>query len=103
MDPAKVEAVLSWERPKNVSKVHNFLSLIDYYRRFMQGFSSVVAPLSWLKRKGVSFLWSEECETNFLELRFWLTLAPMLTLSSGIEGFMVYTDAFSIGLRAILM
>ena len=31
VDLAKVKAVLSWERPKNVSEVHNFLSLVSYY------------------------------------------------------------------------
>ena len=44
VDPAKVKAVLSWERPKNVSEVHSFLGLAGYYQRFVQGFSFVLAP-----------------------------------------------------------
>ena len=46
VDLAKVKAVLSWERPKNVSEVHSFLGLAGYYQRFVQGFSFVTASLS---------------------------------------------------------
>ena len=65
VDPMKVEVVLSWERPKNVLEVRSFLGLIGYYQRFVQGFSSIAVPLSRLMRKGVPFLWSEECEASF--------------------------------------
>ena len=48
-------------------------------------------------------MWGEECEVSFLELRPQLTLAPVLTLSSGSEGFTVYMDASGVGLGAVLM
>ena len=39
MDPEKVKAVTSWERLKSVFKIHNFLGLVGYYRRFIEDFS----------------------------------------------------------------
>ena len=39
VDPKKVEAVMSWERPKLVFKIHSFLGLVGYYRRFIEDFS----------------------------------------------------------------
>ncbi|XP_059637113.1 uncharacterized protein LOC132279195 [Cornus florida] len=39
VDPSKVEAVLTWERPKNVFEIRNFLGLAGYYRRFVKAFS----------------------------------------------------------------
>ena len=39
MDLEKVEAVMSWERLKLVFKIHSFLELARYYRRFIEDFS----------------------------------------------------------------
>ena len=39
VDPEKVEAVLSWERPKSVFEICNFLGLEVYYKRFIKDFS----------------------------------------------------------------
>ena len=37
VDPEKVEAVMSWERPKSVFEIRSFLGLAGYYRRFENG------------------------------------------------------------------
>jgi len=41
VDPAKVEAILSWQPPRNVSEIRSFLGLVGYYCRFIEGFSSI--------------------------------------------------------------
>jgi len=38
IDSRNVEAILKWENPKNIIKIHSFLGLIKYYRRFIEGF-----------------------------------------------------------------
>ena len=67
MDPSKVEAILSWERPKNVYEVRSFLGLAGYYRRFVEGFARLEAPMTQLTRKDVNFTWSDKCELAFEE------------------------------------
>ena len=57
VDPAKVEVVSSWNRPTNVTKIRSFLGLAGYYRRFIQDFSKVAAPLTRLTKKEVPFVW----------------------------------------------
>ena len=37
VDPEKVEAVMSWERPKSVFEIRSFLGLDGYYGRFENG------------------------------------------------------------------
>ena len=44
VDPKKVEVVLKWERPTNEIEIGSFLGLAGYYRRFMEGFSTVAPP-----------------------------------------------------------
>jgi hypothetical protein len=44
MDPQKVEAVMSWERPINVTEIRSFLDLAGYYRRFALELSRIAAP-----------------------------------------------------------
>lgn len=40
MDPKKIEAIMKWERPTNVTEIHSFLGLDEYYRRiFNNSFS----------------------------------------------------------------
>ena len=56
VDPAKVEAVSSWVRPKTVFEIRSFLGLAGYYRRFIQDFSKIAEPLTRLTRKEVSFV-----------------------------------------------
>ena len=55
VDSEKVEAVMSWERPKSVFEIRNFLGLTGYYRRFIKDFSYLAAPMTRLTRKEVMY------------------------------------------------
>jgi hypothetical protein len=103
VDPSKIEAVVSWDRPTNVSEVRSFLGLAGYYRRFVEGFSRIAAPLTHLTRKNAKFEWKEECEKSFQELKQRLVTAPVLTIPSSSGDFVIYSDAFHKGLGCVLM
>ena len=55
MDLEKVEAVISWERPKSVFEIRSFLGLAGYYRRFIEDFSRLVALMTRLTQNEVKF------------------------------------------------
>ena len=46
--PEKVEAVMSWERPKSVFEIRSFLGLVGYYWRFIEDFSRLASPMTRL-------------------------------------------------------
>nr|GFD38801.1 putative reverse transcriptase domain-containing protein [Tanacetum cinerariifolium] len=53
--------------------------------------------------KGEKFVWNEEREKSFEELKQRLVSAPLLTLQSGSGGFQIYSDASKKGLGCVLM
>ena len=65
VDPEKVEAIMSWERTKSVFEIRSFLGLAGYYRRLIEDFSWLVAPMTKLTRKEVKFEWNDSCEREF--------------------------------------
>jgi hypothetical protein len=103
VDPQKVEVVLRWERPTTVTEIRSFLGLVGYYRRFIEGFSTIATPLTRLTKKNIRWEWSKECDESFQELKRRLTIALVLILPSGTEGFVVYSDASRKGLGCVLM
>src|SRR5262249_52882837 len=103
VDPRKIEAVISWQRPTTVTEIQRFLGLACYYRRFVQDFSRLAAPLTRLTWKNVRFQWTEDCEQSFQRLKECLASAPVLALPSDTGGYIVYCDASRVGLGCVLM
>ena len=103
VDPQKVKAILNWKPPTSVTEIRSFIVLAGYYRKFVEGFSKIVKPLTRLTRKEEPFLWSEAYQQSFDELKGRLNLAPVLTLPSGQDGFAMYCDASRQGLGCVLM
>uniref|UniRef100_A0A1S3YNX3 RNA-directed DNA polymerase homolog n=1 Tax=Nicotiana tabacum TaxID=4097 RepID=A0A1S3YNX3_TOBAC len=97
VDPQKTAVVKDWPRPTTPTEIRSFLGLAGYYRRFVEGFSTLASPLTRLTQKAVKFQWSNVYEKGFQELKSRLTSAPILTLPEGTEGFVanVVADAIS--------
>ena len=65
VDPEKVEVVMSWERLKSAFEIRSFLGFVGYYRRFIEDFSWLAAPMTRLTWKEVKFKWNDLCEKAF--------------------------------------
>ncbi|KAL4313586.1 hypothetical protein GQ457_01G039130 [Hibiscus cannabinus] len=103
VDPKKIEAIMGWKQPKNVSEVRSFLGLAGYYRRFVEGFSIIAAPLTKLLRKDVPFSWTEAQQSSFDKLKSVLTEAPVLIQPESGKAYTVFSDASRTGLGCVLM
>ncbi|KAM0011412.1 putative nucleotidyltransferase, Ribonuclease H [Helianthus debilis subsp. tardiflorus] len=101
--PAKVEAVMNWQEPKTPVEIRSFLGLAGYYRRFIENFSRIAAPLTSLTKKKVKFIWGPKQQESFDILKQKLSNAPVLTLPEGTEEFVVYYDASHTGMGCVLM
>ena len=78
VDPKKVEDVMSWERLKSVFEIRSFLGLAGNYKRFIEDFSRLAAPMTRLTQKGIKFEWNDLCERAFHELKSRFTSALIL-------------------------
>lgn len=66
--PAKIEAIQNWPVPRSTRALRGFLGLSEFYRRFIKGYTSLVAPLTTLLTKD-SFHWNADAEQTFLNLK----------------------------------
>ncbi len=93
MDPKKVEVFTKWGAPENLHYVRDFLGFGNFYRRFIKGYSNIVAPMVALTRKDHKFFWSHKCKRAFQFLKDSFTSAPVLSHFDPDKEIVVGTDA----------
>ena len=103
MDSKKVEVIIEWKPPRNVTEVRNFLGFLGYYRRFAKGFSMTAAAMTRFLQKNVKFKWSEKCQANFEKLKAFLAEAPVLTQPTYGKEYVNFRNASLNGLGCVLM
>jgi hypothetical protein len=93
MDTAKVSTIQEWLTPMNVKDVQSILGFANFYRRFIRGYSAIVAPLTHLTRKDTAFIWDTACTDSFATLKHAFTTAPILRHFNYDREAIVETDA----------
>lgn len=104
-DPAKVESVKHYPVPSTVKQIRAFLGLASFYRRFIASFAAIAEPLTRLLRKNQPFIWGDEQQEAFDELKDRLTAKPVLRLPRFNDKnlkWILYTDWSTIAIGAIL-
>ena len=99
----KIEAIVSWKPPRNVTDVRGFLGLAGYYQRFVKGFFAITSILTKLLHKWVKFEWDDKFHSSFDQLKKIPVEAPMLTQPTPGREYAMYSDASRIGLGCVLM
>jgi len=101
-DPKKIKSIEEWPRPENLKDVQRFIGLCNYYRRFVKDFAKIAKPLHNLTRKNIKFLWTNECENAFKELKKRLITSPILLHPDITKPFIVECDASNYAIGAVL-
>jgi len=102
MDMKKVQTIQDWPIPRHVKDVQAFLGFVNFYRRFIKGYSELTSPLTRLTRKNEPWLWLPSCQTSFKTLKLAFTSAPILVHWNPNSPMIVETDALDHALAAIL-
>jgi transposase InsO family protein len=101
-DPSKVSVVKNWPVPKVLRDVRSYLGLCSYYRRFIEGFSTLARPLHRLTEAGVIFEWSIECQKSFDALKNALSSDNVMAYPRHHGLFILDTDASDFGIGGVL-
>ena len=78
MDPECIRIVAEWPIPESVLDIQVFLGFSNFYRRFIEGYSCVVLPITLLLCKGQPFVWSAQAQASFDKLKSLFTSTPIL-------------------------
>nr|GEV97281.1 putative reverse transcriptase domain-containing protein [Tanacetum cinerariifolium] len=103
MEGAKIKAIQDWESSTKVMKFRSFLGLVNYYRRFIMGYSAIASPLTDLLKKNKAWIWDEECQAAFGSLKKAVMKEPVLRLPDVSMPFELHTDASKFSIGGVLM
>lgn len=99
---SKIQSIREWPRPRDKHEVRSFLGICTYYRRFVEGFADIAAPLHKLTEANNTFAWNQKCEDSFRRLKAALCSSPILAYPKRQGQFILDTDASNIGIGAVL-
>ncbi|PLW26795.1 hypothetical protein PCASD_25767 [Puccinia coronata f. sp. avenae] len=105
MEPAKLGTVMDWPYPTNQKELSRFLGYLNFYRKFIDQFSALVAPLTTLtqdKVDTVKGLLSAESHDSFERLKLCFKSAPLLQHFNFEKARVLHVDSSKYALLAVL-
>lgn len=104
-DPAKVEAVAKYPRPKDPHELRSFLGMANFFRRYISKFAVIAEPLTRLLKKECDYIWGEKQTEAFEGLKQALITAPVLKLPDwqSDSPFEITCDASYMGISGMLV
>ena len=102
MDKEKINAVEEMKPPRNIKQLQQYLGLCNYYRRFIEKFSFIAAPLYGMLKKDMVWNWTKECQNAFDLLKTKLIEYPILRQPDLQKPFIIFTDASTKAIGAVL-
>ena len=91
-DPKKIKSMMDLPIPKTLKNIQGFLGLTGYYRKFVQNYGRIVAPLTSLLKK-YAFSWILEATQAFQQLQEVMCKALVLAKPEFTKTFIVECDA----------
>ena len=98
----KVKAVQNAPAPQDVSQLKSFIGLVNYYGKFLPDLPSLLAPLYRLFQKGMKWVWGDEQQKAFEEVKKLLTSECLLAHYDPNKELLLACDASPYGLGAVL-
>ena len=95
-------AITDWPIPTRLKEVQSFLGFANFYRRFINGFSSLVQPLILLTTKDTPFIWTFVAQSSFDAFKAAFLTALVLVHPNPTRLFQVETDTSDFAIGSVL-
>lgn len=102
VDNYKVKAVQEWPELKTKRDIRKFIGFANFYRKFIEGYSTIARPLTTLLSKKRTFTWGEHQRRAFERLKHAFISAPVLVRPDYEKQFIIETDASLVAMGAVL-
>lgn len=101
-DPNRVQAITEFPSPKTIRQTRRFLGMTGWYRRYIDNYAAVSAPITDTLKKADNYIWTPEAQEAFDKLKVALTTAPVLTHPDFSKPFFIQCDASITGVGGVL-
>ena len=103
-EDSKIQAILEMSQPRTKKDVRTFVGMTEYYRRFVQDYTTIAEPLTKLtkKKSPEQIHWNDKVELAFQRLKQMLVSAPLMQNPDFTRTFVSQTDASGVGVGAVL-
>ena len=102
VDKVKIEMISKLPSPTNVKTLKQLLGHVGFYKRFIMDFSKIAKPLYKLLEKNAKFVWDEDCQRSFKEVKAYLTTVPKVRGPNWKLPFEVMYDESDLAIGAVL-
>ena len=89
---SRTEAISKIPTPKTAKQCKSFCGVVNYLSLFCSDLQTLLKPIVELTRKGRPFVWGQEQERAFKEVKLKLTNPPVLHLPKTEGRFILYSD-----------
>ena len=101
VDPAKIQINLLIPTPTTQTEVRSFLGFSVYYRRFIEHYSRIAAPLYALTGN-TDFIWTDKCDNAFNDMKKLVSTAQVPRGPNWNFPFQISSDASDTAIGAVL-
>lgn len=100
----KIRPILDFPAPKSQKQVRSLMGMIGWFRRFVQDFAEMTAPITELTKLEYkhNFTWPTEAQEALDKIKIALTTAPILATADYSKPFTVHCDCSNVAAGGVL-
>ena len=103
IDPARIEAILQIQQPRNIRELQDFLGKNNFLKRFISNMAELIRSLNNMLKKGSTLKWTVEAKKSFEDIKMALTKTLVLISPKFDRDFILFSFASEHTIVAVLL